>query len=394
MIVTGEVSGDLHGAKLINAVKALAPDTGFFGVGGSNMAAAGCEILIPGEELAVMGIVEILGHFPLIWRSFQRLKKIMTGSRRPDALVLIDFPEFNLRLARQAKAAGIPVLYYVSPQVWAWRRGRVRKIAEVVDSLAAIFPFEPELYRGHDILVKYVGHPLLDEFNRLDAGPPDLCLRLGIPENGKVVGIFPGSRRNELRYMLTTLVASAQHMLERQPDLHFLVPIADGLSQQEISSQFPADFPVSFIEPGSATIYEVAGSCDAVLSVSGTVTLQVALVGTPMAILYKMSPITFAIGKRLVRVDHIGLPNIVAGRRVVPELIQDEASPERLSAEILRILDDADYAAKMRDGLSTVQARLGSPGCSDRVAGMLFELLQGGQTEKLPSKRDAEVKDR
>jgi lipid-A-disaccharide synthase len=164
MIVTGEASGDLHGAKLISAINALLPDVSFFGVGGQKMAAEGCEILIPGEELAVMGIVEIAGHFPVIWRAFQQLKRKLNGDEKPDALVLIDFPEFNLRLAKQAEKAGVPVLYYVSPQVWAWRRGRVKKIAAVVDSLAAILPFEPAFYDGHNILVKYVGHPLLDEF--------------------------------------------------------------------------------------------------------------------------------------------------------------------------------------------------------------------------------------
>ena len=198
MIVTGEASGDLHGAKLIKAYQALSPGTRFFGVGGHRMAEAGCEVLIRGEELAVMGIVEIAGHFPLIWRSFQRLKRILRGAEKPDALVLIDFPEFNLRLAKQAKQAGVPVLYYVSPQVWAWRRGRVKKIAQIVDSLAAIFPFEPELYDGLDINVRYVGHPLLDEF---DAQPVslDMAVLSDLPNAKRIVGLFPGSRRNELK---------------------------------------------------------------------------------------------------------------------------------------------------------------------------------------------------
>jgi lipid-A-disaccharide synthase len=164
MIVTGEASGDLHGANLIKAVNALSADTRFFGAGGQKMAAAGCDILIPGEDLAVMGVFEVFGQLPVIWRSFQRLKKELFGRQKPDALVLIDFPDFNLRLAKQAKKAGVPVLYYISPKIWAWRQGRVKKIAERVDSLAVIFPFEPALYDGLDVLVKYVGHPLLDEF--------------------------------------------------------------------------------------------------------------------------------------------------------------------------------------------------------------------------------------
>ena len=374
MIVTGEASGDLHGAKLMSAITAQLPDTKFFGVGGKNMAAKGCEILIPGEELAVMGIVEIVGHLPVILSAFNKLKREFYGSNKPDALVLIDFPEFNLRLARQAKKAGIPVLYYVSPQVWAWRRGRVKKIAAVVDSLAAIFPFEPAFYDGQDILVKYVGHPLLDEFE--EAGNcQNLRPRLQIPQDKKVVGLFPGSRHNELRYMLDTLVESAQLIFDKEPEVHFLVPVANTLSRADIQSRFPTQLPVSFIESDDATIYDVATSCDTILTVSGTVTLQIALVGTPMAIFYKVSPLTYAIGKRLIKVDHAGLANIVAEDRIVPEFIQDMATPQNLADEALRVLNDSRYANDMRSALEQVHTKLGEPGCSARVAEMLLQLL-------------------
>jgi lipid-A-disaccharide synthase len=374
MIVTGEASGDLHGAKLMSAITAQLPDTKFFGVGGKNMAAKGCEILIPGEELAVMGIVEIVGHLPVILNAFNKLKREFYGSNKPDALVLIDFPEFNLRLARQAKKAGIPVLYYVSPQVWAWRRGRVKKIAAVVDSLAAIFPFEPAFYDGQDILVKYVGHPLLDEFE--EAGNcQNLRPRLQIAQNKKVVGLFPGSRHNELRYMLDTLVESAQLIFDKEPESHFLVPVANTLSRADIQSRFPTELPVSFIESDDATIYDVASSCDTILTVSGTVTLQIALVGTPMAIFYKVSPLTYSIGKRLINVDHAGLANIVAGARIVPEFIQDMATPQNLADDALRVLSDSRYAHDMRSALEQVHTKLGEPGCSARVAEMLLQLL-------------------
>ena len=374
MIVTGEASGDLHGAKLMSAITAQLPDTKFFGVGGKNMAAKGCEILIPGEELAVMGIVEIVGHLPVILSAFNKLKREFYGSNKPDALVLIDFPEFNLRLARQAKKAGIPVLYYVSPQVWAWHRGRVKKIAAVVDSLAAIFPFEPAFYDGQDILVKYVGHPLLDEFE--EAGNcQNLRPRLQISQDKKVVGLFPGSRHNELRYMLDTLVESAQLIFDKEPEVHFLVPVANTLSRADIQSRFPTQLPVSFIESDDATIYDVASSCDTILTVSGTVTLQIALVGTPMAIFYKVSPLTYAIGKRLIKVDHAGLANIVAEDRIVPEFIQDMATPQNLADEALRVLNDSRYANDMRSALEQVHTKLGEPGCSARVAEMLLQLL-------------------
>jgi lipid-A-disaccharide synthase len=358
----------------MSAITAQLPDTKFFGVGGKNMAAKGCEILIPGEELAVMGIVEIVGHLPVILSAFNKLKREFYGSKKPDALVLIDFPEFNLRLARQAKKAGIPVLYYVSPQVWAWRRGRVKKIAAVVDSLAAIFPFEPAFYDGQDILVKYVGHPLLDEFE--EAGNcQNLRPRLQIAQNKKVVGLFPGSRHNELRYMLDTLVESAQLIFDKDPEAHFLVPVANTLSRAEIQSHFPSELPVSFIESDDATIYDVASSCDTILTVSGTVTLQIALVGTPMAILYKLSPVSYAIGKRLVKVDHFGLANIVAGERIVPELLQEMATPRALADAALSVLNDPQQSEAMRSALGKVHTKLGEPGCSTRVAEMLLDML-------------------
>lgn len=374
MIVTGEASGDLHGAKLIHACRKISPDISFYGVGGQRMAAAGCEILIPSEKLAVMGIVEVLGHFPVIYRAFQRLKKHLQGAQRPEALVLIDFPEFNLRLARQAKRARVPVLYYVSPQVWAWRRGRVGKIAQVVDRLAAIFPFEPELYRGLDIRVEYVGHPLLDEFSASEA-QVNPAIFSSIPEKAPIVGLFPGSRQSELRYMLDTLVQTAEKIRARKADVHFVVPIALGLTRETISGKFPPDLKVTFVESRDADIYAVSRACDVVVSVSGTVTLQVALTGTPMTIFYKMSPVTYEIGRKLVKIEHVGLPNIVAGKEIVREFLQRDATADNLAGEAVRLLEDEQYAQNMRDKLGQMQRKLGEPGCSERVARMLSEML-------------------
>lgn len=371
MVVTGEASGDLHGAGLIKAVRQKRPDLAFMGVGGPRMEAAGCEILIPGRELSVMGLVEVIGHFPVIWRAFQRLKKILHGPEKPVALVLIDFPDFNLRLARQAKLAGIPVLYYVSPQVWAWRRGRVKKIAAVVDSLAAILPFEPDFYRGYDIHVEYVGNPVVDDFS--PPGERDVFLEsLGIPPGRTIVGLFPGSRYSELKTMLATLAETARLLVQRIPDVHFLVPVADTLDDADLLAGLGNDLPLSLTR---ANIYAVAGACQAVLTVSGTVTLQIAMAGTPMAIFYKAAPLTYQIGRRLVRVEHFGLVNIVAGRRVAAEYLQDAASPEALAAEVVRMIRDADYRQALCAGLAEARRHLGDPGCSQRVAGMLCALL-------------------
>lgn len=370
--MTGEASGDLHGSNLIRAARELTPELQFFGIGGPRMAEAGCEILIPGEEIAVMGLVEVIGHFPVIRRAFNRLKAILHGDERPDALVLIDFPEFNLRLAKVAKSVGVPVLYYVSPQVWAWRRGRVKKIAAVVDRLAAIFPFEPELYRGLPVEVAYVGHPLLDEF-KIDTERNPYLQALGIDSMRPVVGIFPGSRRNELRYNLEVMLDAADRIRKQRPETAFLLPVASTVSRAEIEGFLSGrDLPVTLVD---GNIYDTANACDAILAVSGTVTLQIALAGTPMAIVYRMAPLTYAIGKRLVKVPHIGLVNIVAGAGIVREFIQEQATAENLADEIMRILEDPAYSRMVRQGLLKVRERLGEPGCSQRVAGMLLAIL-------------------
>jgi lipid-A-disaccharide synthase len=374
LIVTGEASGDLHGARLIKATSELTGAVSFIGVGGQRMADAGCEIFIPSEELSVMGLVEVLGHFPVIWRAFQRLKKMLQGAQRPDALVLIDFPEFNLRLAKQARRAGIPVLYYVSPQVWAWRRGRVKKIARLVDRLAAILPFEPELYRGLDIRVEYVGHPLLDEFSAASRHAPPTVLA-GLPPGTPLIGLFPGSRRSELKYMLATLVEAAERIRQLKPEVHFVVPVAAGLPREAVTEPFAAQSSITFIDSGREDIYGIIGACDAIVSVSGTVTLQIALAGTPLAIFYKVAPLTYAIGRWLVRLDHIGLTNIVAGKQVAREFIQAEATAENLAAEAVRLIEDKDYARSVRQGLAEVRLKLGEPGCSSRVAHMLLEMI-------------------
>jgi lipid-A-disaccharide synthase len=380
LIITGEASGDLHGANLIKAAREIDPGLSFFGVGGRRMAEAGCEILFPGEDLAVMGLVEVLGHFPAIFGAFQRLKAILRGEHRPDVLILIDFPEFNLRLARVAKRFRVPVLYYVSPQVWAWRRGRVKKIARVVDRLAAIFPFEPDFYREQDIEVEYVGNPLLDEA-RVGRNREDFLKGLGLDTAGPVVGLFPGSRRNELRYIFDTIVETAELLQQEKPEVKFLLPVAPSLDPDYFRERLAKTaLPVTLVQDN---IYDTANACDAVVTVSGTVTLQIALVGTPMVILYKMAPLTYAIGRRLVKVPSIGLANIVAGERVVREYIQDEANPSNIAREVVSLLDDPGYSSKVRRGLALVQGRMGEGGCSWRVARMASEMSrEKGTAEK------------
>nr|WP_320115671.1 lipid-A-disaccharide synthase [uncultured Desulfuromonas sp.] len=371
LIVTGEASGDLHGANLIKAAQQLDPELTFCGVGGEKMAAAGCDILIPSSELSVMGLVEVVRHLPRIWRVFQQLKQLLFSAQPPDVVILIDSPDFNLRLARQAKKAGIPVLYYVSPQVWAWRKGRVKGISAVVDRLAAIFPFEPDCYRGYPIDVRYVGHPLLDE-----AGVSDdveaIRQRYQLSGQGPTIGLFPGSRQNELTYSFPTIVETAAQLALAYPEADFVVPLAPGVAEEQLRPQLEAaGVNATFVRD---SIYDTAAVCDVVLCVSGTVTLQVALVETPMAILYKAAPLTYTIGKHLVSVEFIGLPNIVAGKSIIREFIQDDANPQALTEEIQRILNDETYHKTMKQHLADVRHRMGEPGCSGRVAQMAIEL--------------------
>jgi lipid-A-disaccharide synthase len=373
LIVAGESSGDLHGGNLIRAAGQVDPQLSFFGVGGKRMEQAGCRLIFPSDELSVMGLVEVVGQFPRLLARFQQLKRVLQGSDRPELLVLIDFPDFNLRLAKVAKRAGIPVLYYISPKVWAWRPGRARTIAARVDRLALIFPFEERIYRGLGVRAEYVGNPLLDEFAAAEP-TGELRGKLGLSAAAQVVGIFPGSRQSELKYIFPTLLATARLLQRNRPELEFLLPVAASLSRTDFEEKLRGSgLKIHLVQEN---IYEVGAACDAVLSVSGTVTLQLSLAGTPHAILYKVSPLTYAIGRRLIKLEHAGLTNIIAGKTVAREFIQDAATPQALSEEIDRLLTDVDYATGIKAELARVRTLMGEPGCSLKVARMISALCR------------------
>lgn len=370
MIVAGEASGDLHGANLVREIHRLDQTITFTGIGGARMREAGVETVEDAAKMAVVGLVEVIAHFDVIYRAFTSLKRILVNNP-PDLLILIDYPDFNLRLAKIAKAHSVKVLYYISPQVWAWRVGRVKKIARLVDHMAVVFPFEVPFYEKEGVPVTFVGHPLVDEVHPT-MQREEAMRAFGLDPARRTVGLFPGSRRSEIRHIFTTILDTAKLLRERYPDLQFVLPLASSLERSDLLPQIEAaGVDVSIVYGQS---HDVANVCDAIVTVSGTVTLEIALIGTPMVIIYRVSPITYEIGKRLVRIEHAGICNIVAGERIVQELIQYDAEPGKIADEIGRILDDREYAYEMRARLSQVREKLGKPGGSADVARLALEM--------------------
>lgn len=370
MIVAGEASGDIYGAGLIRAVHRQAPAVHFFGIGGVRMREAGAETLVDAADMAVVGLIEVLRHFDVIAPAFLKLKKILL-SDPPDLLILIDYPGFNLRLARVAKKAGVKMLYYISPQIWAWRQGRVAKIRRLVDHMAVILPFELPFYEKAGVPVSFVGHPMADLVN-VTMGRDRAASSFGLDPARRIVGLFPGSRKSEISRLLPVIVGAARLLHRRFPDIRFVLPLASTLREEDLAPHLDATLPLTVVRE---RIHDLIRACDAVVSVSGTVTLEVALVGTPLVVIYKLSPLTYRIARRLVKVDHIGLCNIVAGETVARELIQDDASPEKIAEEIGRILADRDYGEQCSARLAAVRERLGGGGADDRVAALTLDLL-------------------
>lgn len=371
MIVAGEASGDIYGADLVREANRLDPELHFVGIGGQRMREAGVETLVDSADMAVVGLVEVLKHFDVISAAFLKLKKILREDP-PALLILIDYPGFNLRLAKVARRAGVKVLYYISPQIWAWRQGRVKKIARLVDHMAVILPFEAAFYERAGLPVTFVGHPLLDMV-QVSMNREQAAAGFGLDPSRKIVGLFPGSRANEIERLLPVIIDSARLLKDRFPDIQFAVPVASTLNQDDLEHQFlAAGLDVTFTHE---RIHDLIRACDAVISVSGTVTLEVALIGTPMVIIYKLSPLTYLLAKRLVKIEHIGLCNIIAGETVVRELIQHEANPGMISAEIEKILGNVQYADEIKQKLSAVRSQLKSGGASANVARLALALM-------------------
>lgn len=373
LIIAGEASGDLHGSGVVRALKRRHPDSDISGIGGDRMDEAGCELMYHIDRFAFMGLVEVVRHLPFIRSVLRRLERVFKECP-PDALILIDYPDFNLRLARIARRYGIPVLYYISPQVWAWRPGRIHTIVRLVDRMAVVFPFEVELYERAGAPVEFVGHPLL-EVARAQYGKPEFCRHAGLDPSRPVLGLLPGSRWQEVSRLLPPMAATLREIRRAMPEAQGVLGLAPTIRRERIDALMPEDTPIPVVE---GLTYDVIKHADLLFVASGTATLESACMGTPLFVLYKMARLSWWIGRRVVRIPDIGLVNVVAGRRIAPEFLQDDVTPEVLAPAAIALLRDPDRLARMREDLGGVRERLGAPGASDRVAAMAVELARGG----------------
>ena len=370
MLVVGEASGDIHGASLVKALLKRDPNLTFFGVAGDQLQQTCFEPLFTVSELTGMGLLELAGNIKNIVAAFRLLRRTLR-TRRPSLLILIDFPELNLRLAKLAKSLGVPVLYYVSPQVWAWRRRRIRQIARVVDKMAVVFSFEVEFYKRHHMPVEFVGHPLLDVVRVSQERDPTLR-EIGLHKEKPIIALLPGSRRKEIAYHLPVMVAAAAE-LKRTEQAQFFCVRASTLDRAELQKELDrADFVIPIVEAGR---YNAVNAADLVWAASGTATLETALLEKPMIVVYRVSWVTYWLARLLVKIKYIGIVNIIAGKAIVPELVQSDLSPERLVRESQAILNDHDARRTMIANLRDLREQLGVPGAANRVAELAISLM-------------------
>lgn len=374
MISCGEPSGDLYAGALAAEILRLEPTAVITGFGGERLRTAGASLVRDFRGLSVTGLTEALRVIPRSWDAYRALVR-SADAERPDVFVPIDFPDFNFFVARALHRRGVPIVYYISPQLWAWRRGRLRTLQRVADRVLVIFPFEEPFYREAAVPVTFVGHPLLEL--SAPAEPRDPFLRAhGLDPTKPVVAMLPGSRRNELRAILPDLVAAAGVIGATLADAQFVIARAPHLDDELFAplSRWPAAARRPVVLEGAADA--VLAAADVAVLASGTVTVQAALHGCPMIVVYRLGPLTYRIGKPFVHVDTYAMVNLVAGRRVVPELIQEHFTPEAAAAEALRVLTDSAYATRMRADLADVRARLGSEGASRRAASAVLEIAR------------------
>ena len=371
MIVAGEASGDMHGANLVREMLKIDPALNFYGIGCNKLREEGVKLLANASDMAVVGLTEVVSKLRNILKIMGMMKKSL-DERRPDLVILIDYPDFNLPLAKAAKKRGIKVFYYISPQVWAWRKGRIGQIKKTVDKMAVILPFEVDTYGQKGFSVNYVGHPLLDMV-KLNYSKQESRKKFSLVENKITIGILPGSRLSEVEKLMPELLQASEILAQKMPDVQFVLPLADTLEEKiitEIISRFNVKVKVI-----SGHTYDVISCADLALVASGTATLETALLRVPMVIVYKISLLSYVIGRLIVDVKNIGLVNIVAGKTIVPELIQSDASGKRIAEEALSILKNEERKQEMIKELEAIRSKLGEPGAAIRAAQIACDMV-------------------
>ncbi len=371
LISAGEASGDAHAARMVEELKKIDNQIKFIGMGGNNMRAAGVEIITDIKKMAVVGLVEVLLKYRSIKAELVRLQTYIE-QHPPGLLILVDYQEFNQRLAAFAKQRGIKVLFYIGPQVWAWRPKRVYKMAKIVDHMAVILPFETAYYKEANVPVTFTGHPLTDEvIADKTVAQARALLEL---ENKTTVGLFPGSRSGEIKRILPILLASAEILIQQNPALQFVLPLATTVNMTNLEA-FSGRLKQLNVHIIDNKFYDVSQACDVIMTASGTATLEISLLGIPMVIVYKIAALSYFILSRLVNIKYLGLMNIIANKMIVKEFIQHNAQPAMIADEILRLLNEADYNIIMRHELSLIREQLGKNNGSSHIAKLAYQLL-------------------
>jgi len=379
MLLAGEASSDLHTSRVAAKIRELVPKVEMFGMGGDLMAAAGVDLEYNIAGSAVMGIGEVISSIPPFWKKFTRLRQLIR-TRRPDVLLLADFPDFNMPLADYAHKLNVPVVYYIPPKAWAWRSYRAKQIAKTTTVVASIFPFEAEFYRNAGANVVYVGHPLLDAA-KSELSQKEAKERFQLESHDFVLGLMPGSRKKEIQRLLPIMLDTAELIREVIPTCQFLLPLAPTIPPSELPE-------MPFVKVISGDIYNVMRACDLMIIASGTATLEAALMMTPMIIIYKVSLSTWVVANLLVQLTHSGLPNIIAGREIVPELLQDKSNPTLVSNIALKLLRNPKLMAKQKDELSKISEKLGvvreenscAENAAERTAKLVLETAMSNAT--------------
>ncbi len=355
LISAGEASGDLYASRVVEALRAARPDTEFFGCAGPRMQAAGVRAIVDARSLAVVGIVEVVAHIPRIYREYRKLVRAIP-TERPDVAVLTDSPDFHLRLARQLRRHGVPVVYLIAPQAWAWRQGRVRTMRASIDRLLCIFPFEEEFFKRHGVAATYIGHPLA-RIVKPSLGRAEFCAKFNIPAGGRIVVLLPGSRHGEVARHVPELLDAARRIAERQK-VTFVMALPPGFEAEKAS--FWERIRAAAIQVIEGSTWDALAQAEVALAASGTVTVEAALLGVPMVTFYRVNALSWILGRWLVQAPFLSMVNLVAGRRIVPELIQGEMRGETIAAEAIRLLEDGGARQTMRADLAEVAAKLAS----------------------------------